>query len=489
MKVTMIKNNVIRLCVQLSLVFLFSTYIANSYTKLVNNNQTNRYAFQRPITIERAVYAAHKNREDLKSFDYSILASKYDQKAALAGILPQFSMTSNANRSGGLQVLTTAGLEPESPATTDSQTAFPRSLTIQLSQLIFSLDGPIDQYKITKMGTKIIESQKEQLINAIRFNTETSFYDLQKELLKNSLISALEDSSELTFDRDTASNKVGFLNRSGWLQAQATFEDNLSDITNYPNDIQIALSRLERQTNTDMDPFKVSLSMQDINRIKLKPLEYYYRKALLYRPELEEKDHRIKQAKYSELFFKKQYIPTVRVFADITKAWNPCENNLLDNIEVPTIADCLLANLNRNPVIWSVGVIATWSFDGLGSAHTGVAYEKHVTEFELQKRDLELQIVKNIKAVYYQLKNLFGQVRATEIQYKQSRVELDRKEQQKKVGEAAYYEVAQEKLNNKILEYALITLKIEINNLYANLLFLCGYPPELSNSYKVKYEQ
>jgi len=489
----MIKNNSRNLCIRLAILFLFSVYIRTIHTTTTHESSGTRYVFHHPITIDKAVFAAYKNREDLKAFEYTILASKYEQKAALGGALPQLSVIANANRFGGPELLTTAGLEPESAVADPDFSNFPRSVTLEFSQLIFSLDGPIDQYKIAKMETKVLKSRREQLLNRIILSTEQTFYDLQRELLRKKLVAALENSSELTFDQDTGRNEVGFFNKSQWFQAKSEYYDNLDDVSNYPHDIQISLGRLEREADVDIDPAKISLLIPDVTKIKLKPLEYYYQKALAYRPELTEKDHRIKQAKYSEGFYKKQYIPELRVFANATKGKLPCDNRL-SNLDLrPTGSELSLRDLlpiNRSPLVWQAGVVATWKFDGLGSAHRGVAYEKHVLEFELQKKDLELEIVKDVKVIYYQLTNRLGELKATEIAYEQSLVELDRRKEQRIVGQAADYEVAQAELFSRNKEFALINLKITINKLYANLLFLCGYPPEISNnSLKVKYEQ
>jgi len=103
-------------------------------------------------------------------------------------------------------------------------------------------------------------------------------------------------------------------------------------------------------------------------------------------------------------------------------------------------------------------------------------FEQHKTEFILRKRDLELQIVKDVRKIYFLLKSLLNQLKPAESRYKQSVTQLGNKEQQYQIGLAPLFEYDQAKLNTRNNEFSLASLKISIRNNYQRLLFLCGYP-------------
>ncbi|MFC1842091.1 TolC family protein, partial [Candidatus Dependentiae bacterium] len=212
------------------------------------------YAIYKPITLEEVVDLAYLHRQDLEGFDYIVKANWYAERSALGGFLPQISITADSGNSS-ISGVSGVGLIPR------------ESVVFNVSQLIFSADGPMFQYKIAQEETNISRAQRESLQNSIRFNSESSFLELKKEILKNKLIASLDDSSVETFDQEITRKKVGFLNRTQWENAQADFSRDQTDVKNYPLTIDAATSRLQRETNSPINLENVSLAYKDLDKL------------------------------------------------------------------------------------------------------------------------------------------------------------------------------------------------------------------------------
>jgi len=437
-----------------------------------------RYKFPQKISIEQMVDLAYENREDLQAFDYLIKANRYAEKASIGGYLPQIFLSAHSGASSKAEVtqidtsmeidlpkeikqlfpnIKPLQFELPNPESAAAAFVFPRErITMDVSQLVFSMDGPMMQRKIAQQDTYISKTQKHQLENLIRFNTESAYLELKKLILKSLFIKSLKTSSEITFDKNRLRENVGFLNISQWEGAQALFSQEQTDVINYPNDIQQSISRLERETNLPVDLSNISTSLEDIDNIQLKSLAFYQQKALDNRPDLEEQYYRIKQAGYYERNLKYKYVPEIKFFSNVTKSkFTQCGDNL---------------------TFWNLGLRVDWVLDGFTNVNLSSKFEQHKTEFILRKRDLELQIVKDVRKIYFLLKSLLNQLKPAESRYKQSVTQLGNKEQQYQIGLAPLFEYDQAKLNTRNNEFSLASLKISIRNNYQRLLFLCGYP-------------
>jgi len=420
---------------------------------------SQEYLFFSPITLKQAPQLAYKHRQDLEAFDYLIRSNWYNERAALGGFLPQISIFADTGKSSEPGI-TGSGLAP-----------FPKeSITINISQLVFSYDGPMFQYKIAQEDTHISRAQKDQLENLIRINSENSFLELKKELLRHEVIKHLDDSSQQTFDKDLQRNEVGFLNIAQWDSARAIYSQDKTNVENYPNDLQAALSKLRREVNTDINPHAISLNYKNIEDITLLSMQDYQKLALGNRPELDEQHHRIKQAEYSNRYYKYRYIPELKFGAQIRKSrLLACPPATIQSGETEIPFD-------NTPLVWNIALQATWNFDGLSSYNTSKKFQDLSTTVMLQKRDLELNILKDVEVTYNNLANLIHLLQPAERKYEAAKSQLETVQKAYDVGLAALFEYKQAKLNYKQAEFDLISLKIDIRKNYQGLLFLCGFP-------------
>lgn len=409
---------------------------------------------QQPVSRDGAVRIAYRNREDLQSFIYAQRASKNSERAALAGYLPQIQIVGHYSKASPELLLTsqkTPQICPETTSNTD--------MTFQVSQLVFSGGGPVLDYRIAREGTSIIRSQKKELKNSIRFNTESAFLDTQKELLKENFTETRDISSKIIFAQRSGQRAVGQTRRSVWLAASAQYAEQQSEVENYKYDVGRAIATLRRETNSPISPPDINLSLDGILAIQLESLNHYLMLAMKNRPDLKTQTHFIKQSRWTEKKYRRSYVPTVGLYARAAE-------RSLGNKEVNRYAH------------WFAGLEFGWSFDGLGSAHAAQQYKNQTTQYILQKRDLELTIQQEVADAFLQTKSLMNKVKAAQFNLTKTESRLRSGRQRYQVGDISRANLAQREFDYEDAKFSLDALKIDTRTAYQQLLFICGYPKE-----------
>lgn len=399
---------------------------------------------------------AHKTRKDLKAFVYAKRANKKAERAALAGYLPQIQISAEVVRAApDVLIRYFPGQGSLRKTIANQDTTSRRGVSFSFSQLLISGGVPLFDYKIAKEGTKIIDAEERLSRNAVRLNVQNSFFNLQKLLLKNDYIFTLDESAKTVFERSSGKKLVGFLNQSEWLTAIADYSSAQSNVANYQHDILGSISDLERETGATFDVDQIDLSLDGIMAIDIKPIDNYLRLAAKYRPDLERQDYLIKQARLSEKRYNRSYIPTMSVVARATDQKWGTQYRLSS---------------------WYAGLDFSWSFDGMASAHSAEQNKNFQIERRLQKKDLQLQIKNEVKAAYYQLKNLVNQVKVAAVQFEQQEANLGLQRTQHKVGNLSTSGHMQAERDYEKTKFDVASLKIDMASAYQQLLFVCGYP-------------
>ena len=237
---------------------LASLITSLSHAQLQDHPNAN-YAIYKPITFDEITDIAYMHRKDLESFDYIIRGNWHTERAALGGFLPQINIIADSGTSSRAGISGFGQIPVE-------------SIGVNISQLLFSYNGPLFQYKIAQEETNISKAKREQLENSIRFGAESAFLESKKILLKHKVIENLDKSSNLTFSQNISRQKVGFLNRAQWKNAQAVYLQEQADVKNYPSDIHVEISKLQREVNAPVNPELISLDYEGIEEIVLLPI-------------------------------------------------------------------------------------------------------------------------------------------------------------------------------------------------------------------------
>lgn len=397
-----------------------------------------------------AVEIAFKQRKDLEAFLYAEQASKYDERTALAGYLPQIQLGAQLGKTAPDPLLSKQGTIQRCP---DSMTS--KGLSFSISQLIINGGGPIIDYKIAQESTKIVQENMQLTQNNIQLNVETAFLTMQRLLLEKTFIESRDIASKALLAQSSGKNTVGFLNESSWLASTAQYISDQSSIANYARDVETALWTLQRQTASNITLDEISLSIDDATKICLKDLNFYLTKAFQYRPNLKIQDHMIRQAQLSEKKYRNSYVPSVGFFGQAS--------------------DVKFGNDTTNAT-WSLGIEFGWQFDGLANVHQARKSDNQEIEYVLQKKDLEIQVKQDVESAYNQVKNNIDLLKASVAQFEQADAALKLKTKQFEVGTISRIDFAQAEQSYQSTRFQLDSTKLDTRLAYQNLLFACGYP-------------
>ncbi|MCK5632125.1 TolC family protein [bacterium] len=438
--------------------FIFSSFFSTQAHQSISFNMPSSNSFsenyQKKLSRNDALVLAYQNRKDLKSFTYARRANKNSEYAALANYLPQVQL--------GFQLGKTAPGELFNFVTEQEQlcpdSTSNRNSSFYISQLIYDGGSSILDYRIAKVGTKIIDNRRQDTKNIIRINVDSAFFETQKIILKKKFIEKTDKASKLFFDLNIGKNAVGFFNQAQWLSASAQYANDQSSIANYQYETQTAISSLQREIGVLVNPEEIDTCLDGITVFDLKPLEFYLHAAQRFRPDLKIQKHVIRQAKLQKKKFNRQYLPQLFAYADAS--------------------DLKLGTYKSSSSRWTMGIDIRWSFDGLASVHASRQYENTEIEERLKKRDLELQIIKNVKETYYQVKTVINFLKVARFDLEQAIAQIKIRQKEFEIGAISPSDHAQALLSLESTKFNFDTLKIDVANTYQTLLFVCGYPKE-----------
>lgn len=411
------------------------------------------------LSFDQATWLAQERRDDLYAFEYARRASVDAERAAFSGYLPQIKVTTRVS-----EFLPELIFFPEADPKECTEKRHWKRLTFHFSQLLLQGGGPLSDYEIAKEGTQIVLSQEREARNNAQIATQKAFLNAQKLLLEKQFIETKNKTSKVIFAKNSCQNIVGFLDRPAWLSATETYAQDQSAVANYEFDVQTAHAQLERETNTLIPIEQIDLCLDGITNITLEPLNYYIRAALIFRPELETQEHTIHQAKLNEMKYRRKYLPSVNFFSRVT------------NISIRE---------GRAPENWVVGLDFSWNFDGFAAIHTSRQSHDQAIQFQLQKRDFELNLINKVKILYYQLKTLVNTLKVARFNLGQQKANLQKSKTQLEVGSIARPDFAQAQLSYDSALFNYTATKIDIRTTYQTLLYTCGYPKQKKTNRRV----
>jgi outer membrane protein len=401
------------------------------------------------VKRDDAVTYAFQHRKDLEAFIFAEEASRYDERVALAGYLPQIQLAADIGKAGPDLTTTVTGGNP-----LFGESLGNRDISISISQLIINGGGPVIDYKITQEATKIVQENMKLTQDNIRLAVETAFLTMQRLILQKTFIESQDIASRSLFEQSSAKNVVGFLNESTWLSATASYMGNQTAIANYMRNVQTALWTLQRQTNSAIKTDEISLSLEDAAKFELRPLEVYIEKAYQNRPNLKVQDHMIRQAQLSEKKYALSYVPSISLLGEAAEEMTR----------------------NNNVTSWFIGVGFTWNLDGLAGVHSARKSEKQEIEYVLQKKDMEFQVKLDVETAYNSVKNNIMLLKTAVAQFEQADATLQLKKKQFDVGTISRIDFDQAQMTYESTKFQLDSTKIDTRLAYQNLLFACGYP-------------
>lgn len=407
------------------------------------------------LTPENAIKTAFKNRSILKIRTHEIEQAWNQSLVALSGLLPQIGVNTTLSK-----------IKPGQLG--------PHSTNVGFSQLIWSFNGPLQDYFILRKTTDIAHAQKLLSYDNTRFNVENTLLNLFNTTIQRASIAALDRATHTRFAKAEVQNNVGFFSANQWEEEKALYAQDMANVLSYTDqylrDENIFERSIAEQLTQQLDPLTTELFIRaSIEKADQFPLDHWLERAHIHRKELLIKDEEIEQAEYIKHKSLGSYLPSASLFVNLNK--------------LPSFVPSTCCNQNNccdrvSPFEWRAGISFNWNFDGFGSAHQVSADEALILARIMEKRDISNNITIEVQTAYHDLQQLLKQLEAQkertqqrEIAFKQATIQLE-------VGIISPVEFENVQQDWEQSAFDLETVQIETARKYRDLLFKSGYPDD-----------
>ena len=334
---------------------------------------------------------------------------------------------------------------------------------VSINQSIFNIDN-ILHYKIAQQSTEIAKFDEKLHKDLIQFETETSYLDLWNIAQQHASICAIEYSAKKQIKQAKTQDKVRLLSTTQWLDEVAIFEENMAIVESYKDNLSRAYYTLSRAMEE-----KITVPLHDhtteqfiensINIAQQYSLDYYLKKALLYRKEIPIVETEVKQERYLKKLFGYSYVPSVSLFFDVSIG---TFFSLFEN--------------GGSQTFWQTGLRFAWNFDGFSNAYRSKAAHNSMCERTFEKHNIISQIKLEVEITYHELQQLLKQLKAVENRFNQAKEEYKQQSVQFNIGEISADEFATAESNWQQAKFTLLDIRVQNARKYRELLFRCGYP-------------
>ena len=386
------------------------------------------------LTMQEAVEMAHKHRPSLNAFKYATQASKQDEKKAMAGYLPQVTLTEQQSFQDGLK-------GPQN------------SISVQASQLVYSFAGPLEERRIAQKVTESSKYYEETHKDLVQNQVEAAF--LQSWLLqrKNKFIEFLSKSSTENIKKSEHQNELDLLDKNVWMTDAATHSEKMSTVYLYTDELYNAKNQLEYLIGKPFqnDETSITLKWDSKKEITLKPLHYYYDQAIKNRKEIKQKQMEIEQQQEYQSYYRKKYLPTVNITGQSGRS----------------------SGIGNN----SIGAALSWNvFDGGANYHVQNKANANKLKAMMEKESYVQQAKYDVQKAYYDLSSYLKQLVAKNIKLAQAKNEFILKKQQFEIGDISKVDLETAKYNWETQKFNWLSLKITAAVKERELYYACGYP-------------
>lgn len=399
------------------------------------------------VTLDDAIAFALSHRSSLNDLLFASKSQRNNALAALSGYLPQISVYSRFLAA--------------------KDRAIPKNQQyIYIDQLLFSFAGPVEQYRIEKLGSHITELGALFHSDEIRYETEISFFNLYLLQARIAPVSTFELSIAAQLQKTVLSNKQGLLSSFLFEKEHADYDYGMSAIFGYEEQITIANTNLTRALEAEQ-PFLIDMTnarstiKTTLDTIAHLPYDeaFFIEAAQNLRKDLAIKDQEIERFARLKQLKEKSYLPSASLYADIA-----------------TGQPALAVGLRQLPGnFWQAGIQFNWNFDGLGNVHRAAAQEASLQAAIFAKRDKEFSINKEVSNAYNELLQLKKELAVTCSDQSPEELFLQQKKRYE-VGDLSETDYKQAVYEWEKAQFGVRDLEVKTVLKYKELLFKSGYP-------------
>lgn len=430
--------------------FLFILIIGGSWSLYAQQDLAKNHApspLQEQVTLDDAITYALTHRSSLNDLLFASKSQRNNALAALSGYLPQISVNSRFLAS--------------------KDHALPKNQQyINIDQLLFSFAGPVEQYHIETLGSHIAELGALFHRDEIRYETESSFFNLYLLQTRIAPVSSFEVSLAARLQKALLSNDQDLLSTYSFKKERADYGYGMSAVFGYEEQTIIANTNLTRALEAEQ-PFLIDMInaryaiKETLDTITHLPYDETFFKEAAHnlRKDLAAKDEEIERFARLKQLREKSYLPSASLYAAIS-----------------TGQPALAVGLRQLPGnFWQAGIQFNWNFDGLFNVHKAAAEEASLQSAIFAKRNKELSIDKEVSNAYHELQQVKKDLDTALADESLEEIFLQQKKRYE-VGDISETEYKQTVYEWDKAQFGIRDLEVKTVLKYKELLFKSGYP-------------
>ena len=381
------------------------------------------------MSLDESVKIAFARRASIKAAWYTINEFRELEVAAIAPYLPNLSLFSLVTKVNRTRI---SSIDPK------------YNVTFTLRQLVWDFGATIDLYRAAQHQTHIAILEEDLEKDSVQFETESSLLNMVRIVDQKKSIDALDKSSQVEIDRSTHQQEIGLLNQQEWLESLEQYEQSVSDVKRYSDELNNARSTLQRAMGIEVGSYQASclpIAGEFMLTPSLFPVQWYRDKALVNRKEIKIKDEEILREKYFKLNEQKAYSPRIAFFTRISR-------------------DAFLGASSISP--WRTGMEVTWEFDGFASAKRASSTDYRIKKLKMLKTDIVQQVKLEVDNAYYKLNSFLKHIPTEYAAYFRSFDKFELSKLEFEIGKLADTDFIQAQTDWELARFRLIKFKINV---------------------------
>ena len=409
------------------------------------------------LSLDQAIEKALRQRVDLAAYDKLIEALDWQARSSLMGYAPTINFQGSLTAQKHQQGLHGAAI-------------------LSGNQLIYQWGGPIDKYRRDKKYKKEQVYNKEQAAHQLRFAVEQAFLSTWLLQKQEPVMKAIYKAAVETYKQANHEWQLQLLDRSVYYSARASFATAQESIRQFYADLEIARYALAfllgEDFSVDLARFLVAqdkkshhktikqdfceLFWQTPTLLHLKPLAFYQKQALCFRPDLKAKDEQLKALALDKKIIAQSSLPIFGISASVAHD---------------------AAALPGNKTALSIGPSVSWQiFDGMQSDYQSRRANAAYLAESLKKEFLSKQITQEVARAYYILRKAISQLNAQRPAFIAAYNLFSLRRDEMALGDISSVEFTNAQANWRQEYQRWLSAIVEVIIRERELAFICGYP-------------
>lgn len=249
----------------------------------------------------------------------------------------KYALAPTLNASSNLNFNVGRSIDPFTN-TFENQTISSHSYSMTASAILFNGNRLTNMIKLNESAYQATSYGQDLMVNQTKLAVVTAYLSIvqAEENLKNA--SSQFDLSTNQLDQAQKMYDVGSIDRGSLLNIQAQLANDRMGVVNAQNQVQLAYNTMMNLLQIPLDE-SFELEVVDIDELPSMPGEsivMIYEQALGVLPEIQQSQHQLQQAMYSEKVSKAGFYPSINIYGNLNSVYSQSARELLDPMDFET---------------------------------------------------------------------------------------------------------------------------------------------------------